>query len=344
MKFLKIALSVATVALMTGCASLPSPVSAPAAAPQALRVNIFPGGFNWPIWVAQEQGFYAKHGVTVQTINTPNSREQLTGLINGQFEIAMTAVDNLLAYREGQGAVPIDGSGLIAVMGSDNGFLRLGTRTGITSFAQLKGQELSVDALTTGYAFVLLEVLERNGLLLDRDYKVVQAGGVLARYNDLVAGKHAGTMLIAPFDVLAKERGANVISDSSAALGEYQGLVAGARETWARNNRPAMVGYIRGWRDALDWMYEPRNKEAAIAIFMKNVDGASRQSAETSYGILLDAKTGFYRDAALSVKGVQTAVQLREKYGKPAKKLQPVETYIDTSYHQEASRWRWLAR
>jgi ABC-type nitrate/sulfonate/bicarbonate transport system substrate-binding protein len=344
MKFLKIALSVATVALMTGCASVPSSVSAPAAAPQTLRVNIFPGGFNWPIWVGQEQGFFAKQGVTVQTINTPNSREQLVGLINGQFEIAMTAVDNLLAYREGQGAAPIDGSGLIAVMGSDNGFLRVGTRKGITSFAQLKGQELSVDALTTGYAFVLLEVLERNNLQLNRDYTVVTAGGVLSRYNDLVAGKHAGTMLIAPFDVLAKERGANVISDASAALGEYQGLVAGVRETWARNNRPAMVGYIRGWRDALDWMYDPRNKEAAIAIFMKNVNGATRQSAETSYGILLDPKNGFYRDAAVSVKGVETAVQLREKYGKPVKKLQPVQAYIDTSYHQEASRWRWLGR
>eukprot|EP01036_Dinobryon_divergens_P000365 gene365-451_t len=237
---------------MAGCAGLPVS-TASNAPPQVLRVNIFPGGFNWPIWVAQEKGFFAKHGVEVKTINTPNSQSQLTGLIKGEFEIGMTAIDNLLAYREGQGAVPIDGSGLIAVMGSDNGFLRMGGRKGVTSYAQLKGQELSVDALTTGYAFVLLEVMERNGMLLDRDYTVVRAGGVLQRFNDLVAGKHAATMLIAPFDVLAKSQGANVLGDASAAMGEYQGLVAGVRETWARNNRAAMVGYIRAWRDALDW-------------------------------------------------------------------------------------------
>ena len=343
MKFLKVALSLAAVGLMAGCSSMTSP-AALASPPQELRVTIFPGGFNWPIWVAQEQGFFAKQGVRVKTINTPNSREQLTGLINGQFEIAMTAIDNLLAYREGQGAAPVDGRGLIAVMGSDNGFLRVGARTGITSYAQLKGQQLSVDALTTGYAFVLLEVLERNGMMLDRDYTVVQAGGVLARYNDLVAGKHAATMLIAPFDVLAKEKGANILGDASAALGDYQGLVAGVRESWAKSNRPAMVGYIRAWRDALDWMYDPRNKEAAMAIFMKNVNGATRQSAETSYGILLDAKSGFTRDASISIKGAQTAVQLREKYGKPVKKLQPVQAYMDTSYYEEASRWRWLQR
>ena len=230
MKIVKLMLAAVTAGLMAGCAGLPAS-TASNAPPQVLRVNIFPGGFNWPIWVAQEKGFFAKHGVEVKTINTPNSQSQLTGLINGEFEIGMTAIDNLLAYREGQGAVPIDGSGLIAVMGSDNGFLRMGGRTGITSYAQLKGQQLSDDALTTGYSFVLLEVMERNGMLLDRDYTVVRAGGVLQRFNDLVAGKHAATMLIAPFDVRAKNQGANVLGDASAAMGEYQGLVAGVRET-----------------------------------------------------------------------------------------------------------------
>jgi ABC-type nitrate/sulfonate/bicarbonate transport system substrate-binding protein len=335
MKRLLTVLTVASAGLLAACGSMPS---APAAnAPkQEIRVNIFPGGFNWPIWVGQERGFFANNGVEVKTINTPNSREQLTGLINGQFEIAMTAVDNLLAYREGQGAVPIDGSNLIAVMGADNGFLRVGAIPSVKSFAQLKGQTLSVDALTTGYAFVLLEVLERNGLVLDRDYKTVAAGGVLSRYNDLIAGKHAATMLISPFDVLAKEKGVNILADASAALGDYQGLVAGVRKTWADNNRAALVAYIRGYRQALDWLYDPKNKEAALAIFLKNVNGATRQSAETSYGVLLDPKSGFTRDAAISVAGVRTAVQLREKYGKPQKKMQPVESYIDTSFHRAA--------
>jgi ABC-type nitrate/sulfonate/bicarbonate transport system substrate-binding protein len=223
-------------------------------------------------------------------------------------------------------------------MGADNGFLRVAAIPSVKSFNDLKGKTLSVDALTTGYAFVLLEVMERNSLLLDRDYKTLSAGGVLQRYNDLVEGKHAATMLIAPFDVLAKEKGINILSNASAALGNYQGVVAGVRKTWADNNRTAVVGYIRGYKQSLDWLYDPRNREAAIAIFMKNVNGATRQSAETSYGVLLDPKDGFTRDAAINVAGVRTAVQLREKYGKPQKKMQPVESYLDTSYHREASR------
>ena len=56
---------------------------------------------------------------------TPNSVFQLTGLIQGRFGLGVTAIDDLIAYREGQGEAPVQGPDLVAVMGGDNGFLRL---------------------------------------------------------------------------------------------------------------------------------------------------------------------------------------------------------------------------
>ena len=72
-------------------------VSAQQAAQQTLKVIVFPGGFNWPIWVAQERGLFAANGLTVNLTPTPDSVFQLTGLIDGKFDIAMTAIDNLIA-------------------------------------------------------------------------------------------------------------------------------------------------------------------------------------------------------------------------------------------------------
>ena len=37
---------------------------------------------------------------------TPNSVFQLTNLIDGKFDIAMTAIDNVVAYNENQGEAP----------------------------------------------------------------------------------------------------------------------------------------------------------------------------------------------------------------------------------------------
>ena len=199
-----------------------------AQAQQTLKVIVFPGGFNWPIWVAQERGLFAANGLVVNLTPTPNSVFQLTGLIDGKFDIAMTAIDNLIAYREGQGEAKVDGPDLTAFMGADNGFLRLVAVPEVKSYADLKGKTLSVDAMTTGYAFVLFEMLERGGLK-KADYEVVRAGGVLQRFNALLEKKHAATLLLSPFEVQAEARGFNRLGDGLAVLGRYQGLVAGAR-------------------------------------------------------------------------------------------------------------------
>jgi ABC-type nitrate/sulfonate/bicarbonate transport system substrate-binding protein len=186
--------------LLVSCAS------APPAPPKTVNLIVFPGGFNWPIWVAQEKGLFAKNGIEVKVTPTPSSVFQLTNLIDGKFDIAMTAIDNLIAYREGQGEVNKPGPDLFAFMGGDNGFLRLVTVPEVKTFNDLRGKELSVDALTTGYAFVLLEIMERNGLMKDRDYTTPAAGGVLQRFQALMEKKHAGTLLLSPFEVQAEAR------------------------------------------------------------------------------------------------------------------------------------------
>ncbi|MGH8517315.1 MAG: ABC transporter substrate-binding protein, partial [Panacagrimonas sp.] len=204
-------------ALLAGCAAQPP------ATPRPVNLIVFPGGFNWPIWVAQEKGLFARHGIEPKITPTPGSAFQLTGLIEGKFDIAMTAIDNLIAYREGQGEAKILGPDLVAFMGGDNGFLRLVAVPEVKSFADLKGRTVSVDALTTGYAFVLLELLERGGLQRERDYHVERAGGVMQRFNALMEKKHAATLLLSPFEVQAEARGYTRLADASSMLGAYQG-------------------------------------------------------------------------------------------------------------------------
>ena len=60
--------------------------------------------------------------------DTPGSVAQMTGLSQGRFDIAMTAIDNVVAYVEGEGAAPIGPQpDFVAVMGSDSSFLSLVT-------------------------------------------------------------------------------------------------------------------------------------------------------------------------------------------------------------------------
>jgi ABC-type nitrate/sulfonate/bicarbonate transport system substrate-binding protein len=330
-----IILSLLAALSLFGCTTAPETPKGP---PTPVNVIVFPGGFNWPIWVAQEKGFFAKYGVAPVITPTPSSAFQLQGLIEGKFDIAMTAIDNLIAYREGQGEAKVDGPDLIAFMGGDNGFLRLVAVPEVNSFSDLRGKTLSVDALTTGYAFVLLELMERNGLVLNRDYRTERAGGVLQRFNELMEKKHAGTMLISPFEVQAEARGFKRLANATDALGAYQGLVGGARKAWADANRDVVIGFIRAFSEGVDWLYEPQNRAEAIAIFRKNLPQASEQAANASYSVLLSPKEGFQRKAQIDLKGVDTVLRLREKYGQPAKKLASPSRYYDDSFYRAAMR------
>lgn len=334
MNLIKRLLAASLVIALAGCATSRD---APPSPPQELKVIVFPGGFNWPIWAAADKGFFNRHGVRPVITPTPNSRTQLTGLIDGKFDIAMTAIDNVIAYREGQAGIDVNGSDLVAVMGGDNGFLRLVAREDVKVFGDLRGKEISVDSLTTGYAFVLMDILEQNGLVLDRDYKTVASGGVVERYQALVARRHAATLLISPFEVMAKAQGLTQLADASAAFGNYQGLVGSVRRSWAKDNSPALVGYIRAYREGVEWLYNPANREEALALFMKNVPNSTRQSAETSYAVLLDPKNGFQRGAVIDLPGVQTVLRLRAKYGKPPKNLAGPQSYYDDQYFQRAT-------
>jgi len=52
----------------------------------------------------------------------------------------------------------------------------------VSSYSQLRGKTLSVDARTTGYAFVLIEMLERAGLK-EGDYKLERAGACCSAFR-----------------------------------------------------------------------------------------------------------------------------------------------------------------
>jgi len=310
----------------------------PPVAPKTVNLIVFPGGFNWPIWVAQEKGLFAKNGLDVKVTPTPSSVFQLTNLIGGKFDIAMTAIDNLIAYREGQGEEPVPGPDLFAFMGGDNGFLRLVAVPEAKTYADLKGKTVSVDARTTGYAFVLFEMLERGGLRLDQDYKVERAGGVLQRFQALMEKKHAATLLLSPFELQAEAKGFNRLGNATDVLGAYQGLVGGARKSWADANRDAVVGYIRAFSEAVDWLYDPRNKDEAIAIFRKNLPNVPAQSVHAAYGVLLSPREGFQKKTHIDMEGVRTVLRLRSKYAEPRKLLTDPAKYYDDSFYRAALR------
>ncbi|MFN2460356.1 MAG: ABC transporter substrate-binding protein [Candidatus Velthaea sp.] len=304
-----------------------------------VRIIYFPAADVLPVWTGIAKGFYTRHGVAPELTATPGSVYQFQHLGAGDFDIALTAIDNAVAYDEGQGPVQVPNPDFVAFLGCDNAFLRLYARPEIASYADLRGKAIAVDAPTTAFAFVLKRMLEAHGLR-EGDYTFVQAGGTLERFQKLTTTQEfAATMLTVPFDLQAQAKGFKNLGNASDVIGHYQGIVSVARRTWLAAHESLVDGYVRGTLDALTWLYDPANRSEAVRILGDNMKIAPELAAQL-YPVLIDRTSGLDPRAAIDTQGVATVLGIRSAYGAPRKTLTDAAKYIDDRYYRRASASR----
>lgn len=303
---------------------------------ETIRVIEFPSTGILPHHVAMEQGLFEAEGLNVEITATPNSVFQITNLIDGNFEIAGTAIDNIVAYQEGQGVAELSREpDLFAFMGATQVNLGLVVQDHISNYSDLKGTTLCVDALSTGFAFQLREMLEINGIGLD-EYELIPVGATKARLESLIAGEHAGALLNPPFTEFGEAAGLRVIDYSQDALPPCQIGVMGACRGWAEANPQALEGFIRAELHAIDWITDPANADAATDTLQRNMQGMDRAGAEAAMQTVLDPNLGLAGSDVINDAGVATILALRSKFGEPQKELTDPARYIDLGYYNTA--------
>jgi ABC-type nitrate/sulfonate/bicarbonate transport system substrate-binding protein len=316
-------------------AAPPGPGPAAAQGLRRMRVIAFEGGSNLALWAAERQGFFEDNGVKMVLTYTPTATAMVTGLADIKFDIGFLAMDHIVAYKEGQGDAKLQNNpDLIALFGVDDGLLTLMSAPAVKKVGDLKRKTASVDALTTGYAFVLRDLLGRAGLS-DADLNLVSAGGTSNRYRELIAGKADATLLRTPFELMAKDRGYHALATADA-LGPYLGTVAATRRIWAQENQAAMVGFIRAYRAGLEWVSDPKNRPVAEAMLVANIRDMTPALAKRSYDVLFAPKHGLIRDLSLDPARIKTVIDLRAKYREGKKEYGPPTKYIEASYREKA--------
>jgi ABC-type nitrate/sulfonate/bicarbonate transport system substrate-binding protein len=308
----------------------------PAGAQTHLDMIGFGGASNLPVWVAQDRGLFAKEGLDIKLDATQGSIAQMQNLMAGKYQIASTSIDNVIAYTEGQGDVKIDNFDVTCVAGVHSGLNTVVTRPEIKSYAQIRGKGVAVDAVGTGYAFVLYRVLQEHGLKFKQDYSIVAVGGGPARLDALKDNKAVAAVMSAPNDTEAKNLGYNLLADAAAALGGYQGSAYCLRKEWAASHSFETVAWIRALIAAHNYVFADR--AGSIEVLKSHIKNLSDADARVIYASLTSGKGGLNRKAAISIKGMKTVLSLRSEYAEPHKNLTNPNKYIDLSYWKTASR------
>ena len=303
-----------------------------------LRVIAFPGAPNLPIFAAIEQGMFRDEGLDVALSTTPSSVYQFETLMAGEFDIACTAFDNVVAYNEGQGAAKLEGKPDFRVlMGATQIELAFVVAPDIQGYAGLKGRSIALDALSTGFAFVLYEMLARGGLGPE-DYEMAAVGATPERWQSVREGEHAGTLTIEPFTSIARASGFNILDVSSNVVDSYQGGIVTASQSWARANPGPVHGFIRGYLKGLDWTLGPANRAAGAELLLEKMPAIKPGVVDAVMDSLLSPKSGLTPKGAILRDGMKTVLSLRSRYGKPKRELTDIEKYLDLTFYMDAVR------
>jgi ABC-type nitrate/sulfonate/bicarbonate transport system substrate-binding protein len=265
--------------------------AAPAQAQTQLKVMVFPGLSNFSIFAAQHKNLFAKHGLAIELLNTPNSEVLRSGLAKGDHQIVHAAVDNAVAMVE------LANADVAIVTGGDNGFNRIFVQPDINSYAELRGKTVVVDAPNTAFALLLYKVLKDNGLNKG-DYVVKPLGGTPMRLEAMTKDKAnaAAGVLNPPFSFRARQAGLKDMGAAAKAIGSYQSDGAFVMRDWAKANGDTVVRYIRAYVEGRRWLLDPANKAEATQLLVDRLK-LTPEVAALSYGVATDPADPIAKDA-----------------------------------------------
>jgi ABC-type nitrate/sulfonate/bicarbonate transport system substrate-binding protein len=296
-----------------------------------LKVMVFPGLSNFSIFAAQHNNLFAKHGLAVELLNTPNSDALRDGLAKGDHQIAHAAVDNAVAMAE------LAKADIAIVTGGDNGFNRIFVQPEFGSYADLRGKTVVVDAPNTAFALLLYKVLKDSGLNKG-DYTVKPVGGTPARLEAMTKDRAnaAAAVLNPPFSFRAAQAGLKDMGAAAKAVGAYQADGAFVMRAWAKANSDTLVRYISAYVEGRRWALDPANKAEAIQLLADRLKLPGEVAAQ-SYAIATDSADSIAKDARFDIEGFKNVLKLRaEIEGQWGGTPPAPEKYVDLSFYDEA--------
>jgi ABC-type nitrate/sulfonate/bicarbonate transport system substrate-binding protein len=291
---------------------------------------VFQGVQNLPLFAAQHNGSFAKHGLTVDRRIAPGSQELRDGLAQGRYQIVHTAVDNAVAMAEQAG---VD---VVVVLGGDNGWNDLLVQPEIKTYGDLRGKTVVVDAPDTAFAFQLYQMLKLNGVGLN-EITVKPVGATRFRLHAITTDKSvAASMLNPPFSLQAEQAGIKKLATAVDVIGPYLSTAGFVLRSWASNNGDTLVRYIQAYVEGLRWSMHPSNKGEAIALLADGLN-LSQDIAARSYAIAVDANNGFMLDAKVDMAGFKNVLKLRAELHGDWGGIPPApERYLDLSHYARA--------
>lgn len=292
----------------------------------SVRVGIISdSATSWPLRIGYEKGFFKDEGADVEILVEVDSGKLLSGLADKKYDITHQASDHFIRGVQ-------DGKPLIIFMTISRPIFDFVVSPDVRSVADLKGKTIALDRPTTGYWVLFRKIFAQQGVS-PSDYKLLpNLGGAEKRFEAVKDGRAQGTFLNPPLSLNAIAQGFPRLTNLKDHFPDLPGSSGGARRDWALQNEKTLIAYLRGWKRAVEWLADTKNRDEAIAIYAKRVKADPEQLAGTYDSFVRD---GLVR-TRLSMDGIKQMLDLLVESGQLAADHSNPELYAIPFYQEQA--------
>jgi len=285
---------------------------------------------HWVVMVGAAKGHFERHGVKLDIAVTGSASAAVQALLGGSIHLTTTSPAPAFLAQDKTPEM----KQIIGVF--ERSPYTLVVNPEIKRIEDLKGKVLGGTGVKTGSDTETLRVmLHAHGFQDPRDYTVAAVGAVQQRTQALLNKTIWGVVQMEPFTSLLKDRGMVELARAAdyANLKLIQMVVVVAMRPWYTANQDTVVRFLKGWADATEWLYDPKNKAEAIQILAERLKVEERYAANT-YRVFVEELKGYPARGRLNPDAVRQAAENMKILGgtppaDPAK-------YLDTSLWEKA--------
>ena len=218
------------------------------------------------LWVAQERGLFAKHGLEGELLYINSGTMNVAALVGGSVQIAGGGPVSIEARLRGfkllilGNPLPVLASNLIV-------------HPNIKSIADMAGKIAGISRFGSSTDQGFRYLFRKNGLNIERDLKMLQMGGDSSRVAALKADTIHYTFLGAAATDNARAMGFRVLATAQQMAIPFPWTSVVVDESWLNKNRDVAYRYLKCGTEAIVYMKRNRaDSERIIGKYMKITD------------------------------------------------------------------------
>jgi NitT/TauT family transport system substrate-binding protein len=320
---------ITTVLIYVLCLSLPATRLSLGAEPVELKINYgaVSAGLA-PVWVAHDEGFFAKYGLKTDP-RLIGAATEVQALLGGSLHIVNCGPE-LVDAR-------IQGADVVYIAGMVNRFVfSVFSKVDVPKMSDLRGRSIGVTQPNSATDFAARILLKEAGLTPGKDATVLYVKGVPEILAALVQGTVDVGILPPPTTLKARHVGLKeILNVTDKNIPMIQAAV-GTTRAFLKDKPDLVKKYLQAYVETLKFMQsEPDKTKKAIGKYTKTT---SQEDLDETYRVL---STVWEKVPYVSSAAIQNLLEFSPH---PAAKSAKPDQFIDNSFIAELERSGFIAQ